>query len=333
MVRVDERLFSLILALIASRHGLTKEQILTTVYGYAPGYVSGSSTAAVQANASLDRMFERDKDAVREMGVVIETLTQLDDIEDNKIQRYRISEDAYELPENVRFTPREMALLELAASAWREGSLSVQSRHALTKLVSLGVTADSQLIGVAPRIRTDDRAFDALQTIQNTQGIAIFSYIKPGDTHALERTAAPLGLTHWRGNWYVLAFDVDAEAERTFLLSRIVSDVRKVPNKTHDHAPEAFASRLHAELDDRASGAEAVVEISPNTDAAVRLGSLYAESADGRVLIPFADMDLLTDQLMSFGSDIRVISPPELVTNIVTKLTLVGSHHSGGSVS
>lgn len=333
MVRVDERLFSLILALIASRHGLTKDQILSTVYGYAPGYVSSTSAAAAQANASLDRRFERDKDAVRDMGVVIETLTPLDDIDDNKIQRYRISEDAYELPGDIRFSAQEMALLELAASAWREGSLTTESRHALTKLISLGVIADSQLIGVAPRIRANDRAFDALQSIQVAHGIATFSYIKPGDTQARERTAAPLGLAHWRGHWYVLAFDYEAGAERTFLLSRIVSAVRKVPNKTHDFAPEAFATRLHSELDDRASGSEALVEISPNTDAYLRLGSLYGKPVDGRLSIPFADLDLLTDELASFGRDVLVISPPQLVERVISKLMVVHAHHSPGAPS
>lgn len=333
MVRVDERLFSLILALIASRHGLTKDQILSTVYGYAPGYVGGSSAAALQANASLDRMFERDKDAVREMGVVIEMLTQLDDIDDNKIQRYRISEDAYELPADLRFSPREMALLELAASAWREGSLSAESRHALTKLISLGVTADSQLLGVAPRIRTDDRAFDALQEIQNARGIAVFSYIKPGETQARERTAAPLGLTHWQGSWYVLAFDLEAHAERTFLLSRIISDVRKVANKTHEIVPESFASRLHAELDERALGSEAVVRVSPDTDAFFRLGSRHGPPAVGNLLIPFADVDLLADELASYGRDVIVISPPELIQNVLAKLTVVLSQHGGGPLS
>jgi len=333
MVRVDERLFSLILALISSRHGLTKEQILSTVYGYAPGYASGSSTAATQANASLDRMFERDKDAVREMGVVIETLTPLDDVDDNKNQRYRIAEDAYELPADVGFTPQEMALLELAARAWREGSLSTESRHALTKLRSLGVTADSQILGVAPRIRTNDRAFEAMRSIQAAHGVAVFSYIKPGDTQAHERTAAPLGLTNWQGNWYVLACDLPAVVERTFLLSRIVSDVRKVPNKTHERVVEDFASRLHSELDERAAGAEAVVDVSPQTDAARRLGSRYGQPREGRVVIPFADLDLLTDELVEFGSDVLAVSPPELITSIIAKLTLVERQHTVGGLS
>jgi len=332
-VRVDERLFSLILALIASRHGLTKEQILSTVYGYAPGYRSGTTAAAVQFNASLERMFERDKEAVRDMGVVIETITQLDDIDDNKIQRYRISEDDYELPTDVSFTSEEMALLELAASAWREGSLSSDSRHALTKLISLGVTADSHLIGVAPRIRLNDRAFEMLQSIQIASGIAAFSYIKPGETLARERTAAPLGLTNWQGNWYVLAFDLDANAERTFLLSRIVSVVRKIPNKTHERGSEPYASRLQTELNALAAGSEAVVAVMPFSDGALRLGGRYGKPIDGKLSIPFADLDLLTDEIVSYGSDVLVLSPPALISRVIEKLTLLQSQHQAGGLS
>ena len=332
MVRVDERLFSLILALIASRHGLTKDHILSTVYGYAPGYLSGASVAASQANASLDRMFERDKDAVRELGVVIETLTQLDDIDDNKIVRYRISEDAYELPESVRFSPQEMSLLHLAASAWREGSLSATSRHALTKLISLGVAADSPLIGVEPRIRVDDRAFEKLREILDARGVARFSYIKPGATQATERSAAPLGLTSWQGNWYVLAFDMDAQAERTFLLSRIVSDVKKVPNTVHEREHDFFASRLHEELEDRASRTRAVVDILPGTDAALRFRSrVVAGEKPGPASIPFADIDLLADELVGYGNDVRVIAPPELVQKVIARLTTVIALHDVSS--
>jgi proteasome accessory factor B len=275
-------------------------------------------------------MFERDKEAVREMGVVIETLTQLDDIEDNKILRYRISEDAYELPADVRFTPQEMALLELAASAWSEGSLSTESRHALTKLTSLGIEADGHLIGVAPRIRANDRAFEKLRSIQEAQGIAIFSYIKPGDSLARERTAAPLGLANWHGNWYVLACDLDARAERTFLLSRIVSDVRKKPNTTHERTEQAFATRLQSELDDLARGSEAIVTVEPRTDAALRLSARYGvPRPDGALSIPFADVDLLADELVSFGSDVLVVSPPALIAKVVSKLTLIVENNGG----
>ena len=81
------------------------------------------------------------------------------------------------------------------------------------------------------------------------------------------------------------------------------------------------------------SGAEAVVDVSPHTDAARRLGSRYGQPLEGRVVIPFADLDLLTDELVEFGSDVLAVSPPELITSIIAKLTLVELQHTAGGRS
>jgi len=69
-VPVEERLFSLVLALLATQTGLTKNEILSTVQGYRQQYSSGGG------NASLERQFERDKDNIRELGVPLETIEQ-----------------------------------------------------------------------------------------------------------------------------------------------------------------------------------------------------------------------------------------------------------------
>ena len=65
-VNPEDRLFHLILALMATRSGLTKEHILSTVSGYREDTESG------MARESLERRFERDKDALRELGIPLE---------------------------------------------------------------------------------------------------------------------------------------------------------------------------------------------------------------------------------------------------------------------
>jgi proteasome accessory factor B len=67
-VPVEERLFSLVLALLATDTGLTKTEILSTVQGYRQRWSSGD-------NAALERQFERDKDDIRELGVPLEMHT------------------------------------------------------------------------------------------------------------------------------------------------------------------------------------------------------------------------------------------------------------------
>ena len=67
-VPVEERLFSLVLALLATEQGLTKAEILSTVTGYAHRYASQAD------RANLERQFERDKEELRDLGVPLETL-------------------------------------------------------------------------------------------------------------------------------------------------------------------------------------------------------------------------------------------------------------------
>jgi proteasome accessory factor B len=68
-VPVEERLFSLVLALLATESGLTKNEILSTVQGYRQKFRAGGGD-----NANLERQFERDKDDIRDLGVPLETI-------------------------------------------------------------------------------------------------------------------------------------------------------------------------------------------------------------------------------------------------------------------
>ena len=187
-VPVEERLFSLVLALLATETGLTKNEILSTVQGYRQRYQSGGD------NANLERQFERDKDDIRDLGVPLETVDSPGDAGNNQTLRYRIPKGAYELPADVTFSPEETALLNLAAMVWREGSLSGESRRAVLKLRSLGVTADEPLLGYAPRIRLRDAAFDPLDAAIRKSLRVRFRYLKPGEERATDRDAIPLAL-------------------------------------------------------------------------------------------------------------------------------------------
>jgi len=69
----EDRLFHLILALMSTTYGLTKEQILQSVRGYREDTERGLS------RESLERRFERDKDALRELGIPLEVTIPLHD--------------------------------------------------------------------------------------------------------------------------------------------------------------------------------------------------------------------------------------------------------------
>lgn len=315
---VEERLFSLVLALLATEHGLTKAEILSTVQGYRQRYELGGD------NASLERQFERDKDDIRELGVPLEAIGDPGET-DNQHLRYRIPRAAYELPADVRFTPEELTLLGLAAEVWREGSLSADSRRAILKLGAQGSGLDP-VLGLAPRLHTRERAFEPLSRAIERRVVVAFPYLKPGEAEARVRTVRPRALVQHDGRWYLGAFDEGAGGERTFLLARISGEVtltsRSFPADGVDHAAGTLEDlqRLWEQNVAR-------VRVEPGSDAEVRL---RRDGAEGDVLtLHYVDTNVLADELAAYGPEILVLSPPRLREAVVERLRAVAAAHSG----
>ncbi|MFB2582673.1 helix-turn-helix transcriptional regulator [Herbiconiux sp. P15] len=324
-VAVEERLFSLVLALLATESGLTKNEILSTVQGYRQRFEQHGD------NASLERQFERDKDDIRELGVPLETLESPGDPGNNQSMRYRIPRTAYELPADIAFSPAETTLLNLAAMAWREGSLSRESRRALLKLRSIGAETTEPVLGYAPRIRTRDAAFGPLSDALARGATATFLYLKPGDAAARLRTVQPLALVQHQGRWHLKAIDQGVGEPRTFLLSRISGPV-KLGRHSVALAPGTYAADALAELDALWEANVAEIEVTPATDAAVRLGRRRGASTTGDVVrLHFTDAALLADELAGFGPEVLVRSPAHLVNAVKARLQLAITAHEGSA--
>jgi proteasome accessory factor B len=321
-VPVEERLFSLVLALLATDAGLTKNEILSTVQGYRQKYSRAGD------NANLERQFERDKDDIRDLGVPLETIESPGQAGNNQSLRYRIPRGAYELPSDVRFSPDETTLLNLAAMVWREGSLSAESRRALLKLKSLGVSTTEPVLGYAPRIRMRDAAFEPLSTAIDKHVQVSFRYLKPGEQDATERTVAPLALVQHQGRWHLFALVPGTDQTRTFLLRRIVSEVT-VSSKAFEPPPGDQAARALADLETVWNDHVAVLEVEPGTDAAARLGKRRGTSLIGqdRLELHFVDTNVLADELAGFGPEVLVVSPPFLRDAVRERLARTKADH------
>ena len=330
-VPVEERLFSLVLALLATESGLTKNEILSTVQGYRQKFRAGGGD-----NANLERQFERDKDDIRDLGVPLETIDSPGDAGNNQTLRYRIPRGAYELPKDVIFSSDETTLLNLAAMVWREGSLSGESRRALLKLRSLGVSADEPVLGYAPRVRLRDAAFEPLSAALEKHLIVRFLYLKPGEDEAREREVIPLALVQYQGRWHLSAEEVsrasgdDEGAHKTYLLRRIVGPIllgKAAPDRPGDHATAALAG-----LDEVWERGVAEVEVACESDAATRLANRRGTErlnpasgadepgAEARLQLHYVDLNILADELAGFGPEVLVVSPPELRDAVVARL-------------
>jgi proteasome accessory factor B len=306
-----------VLALLATEQGLTKSEILSTVQGYRQRY------SAFGDNASLDRQFERDKDDIRELGIPLETLEQPGDPGNNQSLRYRIPKGEYDLPSDITFSPTEIALLSLAATVWRQGSLSAESQRAMLKLNSLGLESDEPVIGYAPRVRIRESAFDPLRLALDKHAIVKFPYLKPGEDTGRTRTVAPLALVQHHGRWHLAARDIEADAHRTFLLSRIVGPVVTTAKTWSSPEPTGHAERSLRELDALWEAQVAVVRVETGTDAATRLSKraahTSAEASRDELRLHYTDVDILADELAGYGPEVLVLTPDRLRSAVLSR--------------
>ncbi|WP_268928554.1 helix-turn-helix transcriptional regulator [Microbacterium sp. KUDC0406] len=265
-IPAEERLTNLIVALMATRIGLTKQQILDSVSGYRQRAEAGAKADA------LEKMFERDKDQLRTLGVRIETIGDAADPNDLREARYRIPQEEYDLPGDIAFSPAELAVLRLAGSVWSAESASSDAQAGVRKIRALGIDGDEPIIGFAPRITVRDTAFAPLQEAIERSRVVAFDYLKPGDEEPRRRRLRPLALLDYEARWHVYGIDVDAEAERTFLLSRIAGDVKVTAQSFDPALREGAGERALAGLEKVAATHSALLEIEPGTEAALRLG-------------------------------------------------------------
>lgn len=323
-VSVEERLFSLVLALLATESGLTKAEILSTVQGYRHRYQRGGD------NSSLERQFERDKDDIRELGIPLETIEPPDDPGSNHFLRYRIPKGLYDLPPDVVFTPDEIMLLKLAGTVWREGSLSAESRRALTKLNSLGIESSDPVLGYAPRLRAREASFEPLNRAMDRGQVVSFDYLKPGERAPRRRTVAPQAVVLHEGRWHLFATDRDYDAPRTFLLSRIVSPVVAVPGATFTHENTGQGQQALAELQALWNAQVADVNVAPGSDAAVRLSKRHADGSPTgtSVSLHYTDLNVLADELAGYGPEVFVRAPLALQEAVRARLEAVHAAHT-----
>ncbi len=317
----EERLVNLVVALMATEQGLTKDTILTSVAGYREQSSAGASKDA------LEKMFERDKQTLRSLAIQVETIGDYADPDDLREARYRIPTAEYELPADIDFTPAELAVLNLAGAVWSESSMSAVARSGLRKIRALGIEVDAPIIGYSPRINLREPSFSPLQRAIEQGRVVEFAYLKAGEDAAGVRRIRPLALVEYEARWHVFGFDLDQADTRTFLLSRIASEV-SITKTAFDLAErDGAGDRALAGLADLAARQQAVIEVAPGTEAALRLSRRAAPAEQG-IRVPYVDVHIFADELASYGPEVRVVEPPALREQVIARLERVVAVHA-----
>ena len=207
--RIDktERLLNLTLALLATKRPMTKGEIFEKI----PGYTGTPD--------SMERMFERDKDELRELGIVVEVLPT-DAYFDDEFG-YRIISREFFL-QKITFTSEESVWLTLAANVITDSTERNQARAGLQKLLS---ASSAPMEGILEfdnphhlRI-TLDRTLNQLWKAMRDKRAISFPYSSARSQDI--RVVSPYLLTSRWGHWYVVAQDHKDRQVKTFRIDRM----------------------------------------------------------------------------------------------------------------
>jgi proteasome accessory factor B len=304
-----ERLMNLALCLMNTRRPVSKRELRASIEAY----------HEVTSDDAFNRMFERDKDDLRELGLVIDTVESLDGE-----FGYLARSDRNRLPD-IALDPEEAAALSLAAKVWQQARLAEAASGALQKLRAAGVPYEDASSALEPRIPAPEPAFEALMVATRERRAVAFDYRKANAVRPEPRLVEPWALECWRGHWYLAGYDRDRADVRVFRLSRISGKVR---------ARGAAAAEVPDHVDVREAVARWAGEGATAVTARIRLrrDSGYPLRARAVATTPVdADWDELEIPyghgldawLAEFGPDVVVVAPEELRAEVVDRLRAV----------
>ncbi|GEK20011.1 helix-turn-helix transcriptional regulator [Cellulomonas xylanilytica] len=324
-----ERLLNLVIALVNTAGRMTKEQVRTSVAGY----------QEAPSDDAFERMFERDKDTLRDLGIPILTVTDAghgDDI------GYRVDLDAYALPA-LELTAAELGVLAMAAQVWQDQAVRADTTRALTKLRAVGDAPESTdlVAGLAPRVRAGGGAFGPLVDAVQARQAVRFTYRAATTGEVRERTVEPWKLLARRGGWVLVGRDRDRDASRSFRLSRMEGSVRTVGEPGSFTAPSA--DELAEALQTWGSGPEriATLAILPERASAPRARAVLAPPGEpdrsgdpvlaqrDLVHVPFRAEWELAEELVGYGDAVVVLAPPGLRQSVLHLLRTAATLDQG----
>ena len=305
-----ERLTNLLALLIETERPLTLVEIV--------GEMGGQYPTKPQAQRAS---FERDKAALREIGVPIETEVR-SGIHAGSTA-YWIDRDRYELS-GLDLEPDETRALQMAFAAVRSGSGAgiTAGEEALWKLGAQRVDAGLAVTAHVPELPSLPVLRDA------TARRATVSFRYRGRARDLD----PYGLLLRNGFWYVLGHDHGHDEQRTYRVDRIDGDVAITGADGSFERPAGFDPRAafpseakhFGVVDDdtvtarvRISKDRAViVEREVGSDRVVRRGKRGWIDID----VPCANLGAFGSWVLGLVDHAEVLSPPDVRAAIRDRL-------------
>jgi proteasome accessory factor BC len=328
------RQLSLISYLMAERRPVTATEIRRDVEGYSD-----------MTEDAFARRFYADRAELDALGIQLRVEKPSDGFTEQ--ENYSLAPEAFHLPP-IEFTDAEHASLQTALSLLDgEFAYAEPLRLALQQItwgrpsplesptqrsVGLGITGSAGGAELSARLAKVDTAIYRRKRIE-------FEYFTMQSGEVGERKIDPYQLLFQGGQFYLVGYSHERDAERVFRLSRIRGKVAYATKAEHDfQRPEDFDPRIYAnripwQLGDTVGTAEiwCSERIAWHVERNFGLYGDFAEAEDGGRIYrtDYAIPRLLVSWVLGYGEHVRIVGPPELVQEAHDRLDAVVERHTG----
>jgi proteasome accessory factor B len=310
--RKIERLINLTIALLATKRYLTKSEIFSSVDGY-----EGSPE-------TMERMFERDKDDLRSLGIEIE-VGGFDPLFNDEAG-YKIKQEKYQF-ELGDISSTEVSLLSLAAEAWQEASFDDVAQKALLKLRSIGIASDEISIpGSVQKLNDGGQDLSLITKAIAQSQLLIFSYLD-SSMKTVARKVVPIALSTRSGFWYLSGVDQDVQEIRTFRIDRIQGQISATAGPSDFEAPLGFDA--NTSLSHSPTSEFAVIDVRVGKGTSLRALAISTRSLGewDQIRVPIFNLDSLCSLILWHGLDAMVQEPADLRELVIEHLQALVDNH------
>jgi predicted DNA-binding transcriptional regulator YafY len=329
------RQLSLISYLMAERRPVTASEIRSEVEGY-----------SVMNEDAFARRFYADRSELEALGIALAVEKPADG---------QVEQETYSLPpENfhlspIEFTEQELVALHTALQlldgefayaeplrlalqqiSWgRPSPLNAPEQHT----VALGITGSAGGHEISQRLAKIETAVFRRKTIT-------FDYYTMERDELGTRRVDPYLLLFRGGQFYLVGHSHERDAIRVFRLSRIRGKIGYATKAEHDFQrpadfdPRAYANRIDWQFGEALGTAE--VWISRRIAWQIerhfgRYGEVRRDGEEGDVVFStsYSNARLLISWVLGLGEHARILTPPDLATELAERLELVIERHTG----
>jgi proteasome accessory factor BC len=332
------RQLSLISYLMAERRPVTAPEIRRDVEGY-----------SVMNEDAFARRFYADRSELEALGIVLAVEKPVDGLVEQ--ENYSLPPENFHLPP-IAFSDKELAALRTALQLLDgEFAYAEPLRLALQQIswgrpsplaapeqstVALGITGAAGGHDVSHRLAKIETAIFRRKTI-------VFDYHTMERDEVGARRVDPYQLLYQGGQFYVVGRSHERSAIRVFRLSRIRGKVGYATKAEHDFQrpanfdPRAYANRIDWQFGEPIGTAE--IRISERIAWQIerhfgRYGEMRPAGDDGDggdllFVTQYANSRQLIAWALGLGDNARIVGPPELVSELRERVSLLVERHAG----